>query len=94
MSGRLIKARFLACPTASAQDRIPDRRRAGITQNAPILRIRHAILGFLLSSAPKFPSAARNLSQTFGSNRVDPDLFGSDSARQIKSPMLSHMWMI
>jgi hypothetical protein len=25
MSGRLIKARFLACLTASAQDRIPDR---------------------------------------------------------------------
>jgi hypothetical protein len=94
MSGRLIKARFLACPTASAQDRIPERRRARITQNAPISRIRHARLRFLLSSATKFPSAARNLSQTFGSNTAGPDLIGGDSARQINSPMLPYKWMI
>jgi hypothetical protein len=68
MSGRLIRARFLACPAASAQDRIPDRPPVLITQNEPISRIRHARLRFPLSSAAKFPAALRKLTQTFGDN--------------------------
>lgn len=68
MSGRSIKARFLACPTSSAQDRIRDRRTQRVVQDRPISRIRHVKLRFLPNSTPKFRAARRKLTQNFSRN--------------------------
>lgn len=68
MSGRLIKARFLACTTSSAQDRIPDRQPVLVTRNAPIPWIRHVELRFLPNSTANFPASFRKLRQNFSRN--------------------------